>query len=208
MDMLLIGLALGGLLVYFGYHRWGVSKKKERIDTQSVILLEKIRNVCKLITVEGDFSEIYHYENVKEKWFKLLKGRKKALILIEAKAHIGFDLTKVKMRADKETQTVYLTDFPLPEVLSVETDLKYYDKKEGWANPFTASDLTEITSEAKNHIVDKIPGSGLLIEASEQALDAIRLMEQLVETINWKIDYSALNIDESKTKLKPPDDDA
>lgn len=196
MEMLLIGLVLGGLLVWLSYYRWGKSKRNERINTQSVVLLEKIRSVCKLITVEGDFSEIYHYENVKEKWFKLLRGKKKALILIEAKAHIGFDLTKIQMRADTETQTIYLTNFPVPEILSVDTEFKYYDKQEGWANPFTASDLTEVTSEAKRHIIDKIPGSGLLSEASEQALETVQLMEKLVETINWKLDYSALQLDE------------
>ena len=143
-----------------------------------------------------------HYENVKEKWLSLVLGKKKAIILIEAKALVGFDLTKIKMEANNKTRTITLTNFPKPELMSVETDFKYYDKKQGWANPFTASDLTEITTEAKQHIIDKVPQSGLLEEASKQALDTIHLMETLVETINWKLDYSGmLEIENSASLL-------
>ncbi|MCZ4317473.1 DUF4230 domain-containing protein [Aequorivita viscosa] len=195
MEYLFIGLAVGAVLAYFIFARFGGGGKKERVNSQSVILMEKIRSVCKFITVEGDFSEIFYYENVKDKWLNLILGKKKALVLIEAKAHIGFDLTKVKMSSDTKNRTIVLTNFPQPELLTIETDFKYYDKKEGWANPFTAGDLTEINQEAKKHIVDKIPESGLLQEASKQALETIQLMEKLVETINWKLDYTALDVD-------------
>ena len=202
MEYLFIGLAVGAVLAYFVFSRFNGIGKREKVNTQSVVLMEKIRSVCKFITVEGDFSEIFHYENVKDKWMSLLLGKKKALVLIEAKAHIGFDLTKVKMEADTKNRTVVLTNFPQPELLTIETDFKYYDKREGWANPFTASDLTEINQEAKKHIVDKIPESGLFNEASKQALETIKLMEKLVETINWKLDYKALYATEEKPKLK------
>ena len=197
MELLFIGLAFGAIIAYFIFVRFSRTRKKEKTSTQSVILMEKIRSVCKFITVEGDFSEIYHYENVKDKWFNLILGKKKALILIEAKAHIGFDLTKIKMQADNKTRTITLTNFPQPQMLTIETDFKYYDKTEGWANPFTATDLTEINKEAKQHIEDKIPSSGLLEEASKQALETIHLMEKLVETINWKLDYSNLKVEET-----------
>lgn len=201
MELLFIGLAVGAVIAYFLFSRFSGTKKRGKTNEQSVILIEKIRSVCKFITVEGDFSEIYHYEDVKEKWFSLITGKKKALILIEAKAHIGFDLTQITMEADSKTKTITLTNFPQPKILSVDTDFKYYDKKEGWANPFTASDLTDVNKSAKQHIIDKVPSSGLLEEASKQALGTIRLMETLVETINWKMDYSSLNIDAPSDKL-------
>jgi hypothetical protein len=200
MEQLFIGLAIGTIVAYFIFTRFGFSRKQGKTSTQSVLLMEKIRSVCKFITVEGDFSEIYHYENVKEKWLSLFLGKKKAIILIEAKAHIGFDLTQIKMNADPKTRTIKLTNFPKPELMSVETDFRYYSKKEGWANPFTTSDLTEITNEAKQHIIDKVPESGLMLEATKQALETVHLIETLVQTINWKLDYSALEISENAPK--------
>lgn len=192
MEYLFIGLAAGSIVAYFVFSRFSKSQKNARANTQSVVLMEKIRSVCKFITVEGDFSEIYHYTNVKDKWMNLLLGSKKALILIDAKAYVGFDLTKIKMHPENGKKTIHLTGFPEPELLSIETDFKYYDKKEGWANPFTSSDLTEINREAKQHIVDKVPQSGLYDEARKQALETVALMQSVVETIGWKLDYTAL----------------
>jgi len=201
MEQLLFGLAAGAVLAYFLFTRFNFKLKKEKTSSQSVLLMDKIRKVCKFITVEGDFSEIYHYEEVKEKWLSHILGKKKAIILIEAKAFIGFDLTKIMMEANSKTRTITLTNFPEPQLMSVETDFSYYDKKQGWANPFTASDLTGIIAEAKQHIIDKVPQSGLLEEASKQAIDTIHLIETLVETINWKLDYSAIEVAGNDTGL-------
>ncbi len=200
MELLFIGLIVGVVFSYFVFSRYSSLRKREKITTQSVVLMERIRSVCKFITVEGDFAEIYHYEGVKQKWLNLLIGKKQALVLIDAKAHIGFDLNKIKMESNTKTKVITLTNFPQPEVLTIETDFKYYDKKEGWLNPLTSSDLTDINKEAKQHIIDKIPGSGILEEASSQALETIQLMEKLAETINWKLDYSSLMLSESASK--------
>ena len=192
MDYLFIGLAVGAIIAYFIFARFNKYRNREKADEQSVILMDKIKSVCKFITVEGDFSEIYHYENLKEKYVSLVFGKKKAIVLINAKAHVGFDLSKIRMSSDNENKKIILTNFPEPELLTVETDFKYYDKREGWANPFTTSDLTDINRDAKKHIVDKIPQSGLLEKARKEALTTILLIEKIVETIGWKLDYSAL----------------
>lgn len=192
MDSLFTGLIVGVIFAYFVFSRYASLRKKEKVTAQSVVLMENIKSVSKLITVEADFAEIYHYETDKHKLLNILIGKKKALLLIDAKAHVGFDLTKIKLESNVNSKVIKITDFPQPELLSIETDFKYYDKKEGWLNPITSSDLTDINKEAKQHIIDKIPGSGILEEASEKALDTVKLMEKLAETINWKLDYSSL----------------
>ncbi|MBT8244484.1 MAG: DUF4230 domain-containing protein [Winogradskyella sp.] len=180
------------------YKQW---KTKRKTSEQSIILLDKIKRVCKFITVEGDFAEIYHYEDVKEKFLKLISSKKKALVVINAKAHVGFDLSKVKMNANSNTKRVILTHFPQPEVLSIETDINYYDKKDGIFNKFEASDLTELHTKAKVHIKEKVPESGLFVIARGEALEAIQIIESIVETIGWKLDYSALKIEAEDKKM-------
>ncbi|WP_298892886.1 DUF4230 domain-containing protein [uncultured Psychroserpens sp.] len=173
---------------------------RQQTNSQSVILLDKIKKVCKFITVEGDFAEIYHYEDVKERFLKLISSKKKALVVINAKAHVGFDLSKIRMDSDLKTKTVKLFHFPQPEVLSIETDLNYYDKSDGMFNKFEASDLTELHNEAKLHIMNKVPESGLYEIAKKEALESVLLIESIVETIGWKLDYSALKIEEGTPK--------
>merc|ERR1711974_547859 len=80
---------------------------KKRTNSQSVILLDKIKKVCKFITWEGDFAEIYHYEDVKERFLKLVTSRKKALVVINAKAHVGFDLSKIQLESDTKTKPLH-----------------------------------------------------------------------------------------------------
>ena len=179
------------------YKQW---KTKQTTNAQSILLLDKIKRVCKFITVEGDFAEIYHYEDVKEKFLKLISSRKKALVVINAKAHVGFDLSKIQMSSNSKSKTVLLTHFPQPEVLSIESDINYYDKQDGMFNKFEASDLTELHTKAKEHIMDKIPESGLFNVAKVEALEAIQLIENLVDTIGWKLDYSALEIEAAEVK--------
>jgi len=175
-------------------------KNKRIVNSQSVLLLDKIKSVCKFITVEGDFAEIYHFEDVKERFLKLVISKKKALIVINAKAHIGYDLSKIKLKADKDKKKILLEHFPQPEILSIETNLNYYDKKDGFFNKFEASDLTGLHNDAKQHILDKIPESGLIQLAQKEALETISLIEKIVETIGWKLDYSSLEIEDDKAK--------
>lgn len=190
-----------GLLVGIGAVTFYKSlKKKQLVNSQSILLLEKIKTVCKFITVEGDFAEIYHYEDVKERFLKLMSSRKKALVVINAKAHVGYDLSKIELKADNIKKKIYLEHFPQPEVLSIETNLNYYDKTEGYFNKFEASDLTGLHLEAKQHIQDKIPESGLIQIAQKEVIETILLIETIVETIGWKLDYSALKIEDKQPK--------
>ncbi len=175
-------------------------KKKQLVNSQSVLLLDKIKTVCKFITVEGDFAEIYHYEDVKEKFLKLISSKKKALVVINAKAYVGYDLAKIQLKSDNNNKKIILEHFPQPEVLSIETNLNYYDKSDGLFNKFEATDLTDLHTEAKQHIKDKIPESGLIQVAQKEALETILLMETIVETIGWKLDYSALKLEDASVK--------
>ena len=190
-----------GVLVSLGVVTYFKSiKKKQLVNAQSVLLLDKIKKVCKFITVEGDFAEIYHYEDVKQRFLKMITSKKKALVVINAKAHVGYDLAKIELQADTVNKKIILEHFPQPEILSIETNLNYYDKSDGIFNKFEASDLTGLHQEAKQHIQDKVPESGLIQVAQKEALETILLMETIVETIGWKLDYSALKIEAGITK--------
>lgn len=197
---ILLGLILGSIATYWVFNLFKRKTKKELTETQSVLLLDKIKSVCKLITVEGDFSEIYHYENTTEYLFNLIPSKKKALIVIKAKASVGYDLKKIKIETDNKRKRIILSAFPEPEVLAIETDFKYYDKTNGILNRFDVNDLTNLNREAKQHIIDKVPESGLIASAKKETLESILLMEAIVATIGWKLDYSPLEIVANESK--------
>lgn len=198
---LILGLILGAILMFWMYAVFNKKKRKELTKHQSTVLLEKIKSVCKLITVEGDFAEIYKYENTRERFLSLVSSKKRALIVINAKAQIGYDLKKIRMHADTGEKKIILTNFPSPEILSIEPDLEFYDIRNGLFNTFKPDDLTALNQEAKEHIREKIPESGLMDTAGREALEMVLLIEKIVETIGWKLDYSALEIHTNEKSL-------
>lgn len=194
----LLGLILGAILMYWLYSLFNRKKRKELVEHQSTIILDRIKSVCKLVSVEGDFAEIYRYENIKEGFMNLLSSKKKALVVINAKAQVGYDLKKLKLSADNARKRIVLMEFPEPEVLSIEPDIQFYDIKNGLFNSFNSEDLTQLNQQAKTHIREKIPESGLLDTAKKEALQAVLLIEKIVETIGWKLDYSALELSQNE----------
>lgn len=197
MDIFL-GVLLGAVLAYVGitFFKWKVSEQKT--VKQSEILVQKIKSVCNLISVEGEFAEIYQYEDKKKHFLKFITSKKRAILLIKAKVHIGYDLSQIKLESKNQSKEIILTQFPEPKILSVETDVKYYDKKDGIFNKFNAEDLTGLNKEAKDFIIDKIPESGLMTSAKKEALDSIQMIEKLLETAGWKFIYTHLVLPSSE----------
>ncbi len=190
----ILGLLLGLIGMYWFYGLFNKKKKQALVKHQSTVILDRIKSVCKLVSVEGDFAEIYRYENIKDGFLNLLSSKKKALVVINAKAQVGYDLKKLKLEADLDRKRIILTAFPEPEVLSIEPDIQFYDIKNGLFNSFSSDDLTDLNAKAKEHIRDKIPESGLLETAKKEALEAVMIIEKIVETIGWRLDYSALEL--------------
>lgn len=194
---LLIGAVVVGVVLYFSRSFFTKNKTQE----QSVILLEKIRNVSKLITVESDFSEIMHYSDAKSMLLNLVSSHKKAIVLANSKVLIGFDMKKMRLNADADSKRISITHFPDPQVISIETDVEYYDVSNGLFNKFAASDLTELNKKVRENIEAKIPESGVLITAQDKALETVKIIEQIVNTFGWKFSYDKLPTGDSIKQL-------
>jgi hypothetical protein len=151
-----------------------------------------MRSVSKLITVEGDFNEVMHFSDVKNSLLNIISSKKKAIVLANAKVFIGFDMKKIEFEANSDKRQIRVISFPEPEVLSIETEVEFYDVKNGLFNKFDASELTELNKKVKQNIAEKIPDSELLYSAKNKALDTINVMEQMVGTFGWELKYDNL----------------
>ena len=193
---LLIGAIVVGIVFYF-YRSFFVKNKTEE---QSVVLLEKIRNVSKLITVESDFSEIMHYSDAKNILLNLLSSHKKAIVLANSKVMVGFDMKEMRIEPNPKKKLLTITHFPEPQVLSIETDVEYYDVSNGLFNKFAAADLTQLNKKIRENIQSKIPESGVLQTANGKAYETIKMIEQIVDTFGWKLSYKELQLPKDSIK--------
>jgi len=191
------------LLVFF------ITREIYRDETRtpvenSTVLLEQVRKVMKLVTVEGDFSELYSREDSwnYNDWLAQLPGFKKKIMLrVKARASVGYDLSSTHLTSDEASHTIYL-DLPArPELLSLEHDVDYYDLDEGVFNHFAPQELTAINTEAKQRIRDKIEVSGLYARAGEQRAEVIALVRAMVESKGWKFEEGT-GAKDGRTRLK------
>ncbi|GAB4499466.1 MAG: hypothetical protein OHK0019_36600 [Saprospiraceae bacterium] len=180
-QMLLVVAAflVGGFLTY----RYFVPQSKP-VENASV-LLEKIQAVTKLITVEGQFSEIYNYSEY-QGYFTMLWD-KKVLVRVRATVSAGYDLEQLNLTADPATKTIRMSALPEPQILSIDHSLDYYDISEGLFASFSPEDYTRINQRAKDLIRDQAEKSHLMDAAREQADKMLELIQFMVESAGWKL---------------------
>lgn len=174
---------IGGWLSY----RYFVPKSKPVEDAS--VLLEKIQAVTKLITVEGQFSEIYNYSEY-QGYFTFLWD-KKVLVRVRATVSAGYDLESLNMEADPVTKTIYMSALTEPEILSIDHSLDYYDISEGLFASFSPEDYTRINQRAKDLIRDQALKSNLMPAAREQADKMLDLIQFMVQSAGWKLEIAA-----------------
>lgn len=178
---LLLTFVLGILLT-----RWYFQRTNKIQTENSTVLLERIKQVAKLVTVEGYFSEIYDYKDYYG--YDMSIFRKKALIKVKAKVSVGYDLEKMKITALPETRTIRITGLPPAEILSIEHDLDYYDVQEGFFNSFSTEDYNRLNANAKEFIRQKALESDLMQKAAEQRNVVFETMRFMAESTGWKIE--------------------
>lgn len=183
--VLLFGVAL--LVFFITRAIYEPEQKTEQIS--STVLLERIRPVLKLVTVEGDFSEVYS-ETLSDKnyrWFKDLGPFQKSVLLrVNASMSIGYDLEGMNINTDEASRTITLSGSLRPEIISTEYAFEYYDLKEGLFTEFAASDISNIEKKAKAKIISAAAKSGLFTAAAKGRVEAVGLMRTLVESSGWK----------------------
>lgn len=156
-------------------------------EEQSQVLMEKIKTVAKLVTVEGYFSEIYDYEDY---WnYDISPFRKKALIRVKAKVSVGYDLTKMSIEAIPEQKLLIISDLPDPSIISIDHDLDYYDITEGTFNTFSEEDYTMLNRNAKDKIRKAAVSSDLFLAAEAQSNNMLDLVKFMVEGAGWKLQF-------------------
>lgn len=186
--ILIILLAIG--IAWYSGFKASFFEKKSTLTKE--VVLEQIKNVVKLGTVEGYFSEIYNY---KEHYGPDMSFfTKKALIRVKAKILAGFDLEKINVKVDETTKTVKIENLPEPQILSIEHDLDYYDITEGMFNSFTTADYNKMNNQAKIYIKNVALKTNLMQNAKNQLNSHLQVLNILMSSYGWKLEVENLKL--------------
>jgi hypothetical protein len=178
-------------LLTFGAGLWIAQMKwmpwsERQIQEQNSVLLEKVKQVAKLITVEGYFSEIYDYKDYYGYDWRIF--RKKALIRVKAKVSVGYDLGQMKYTSHPDQKKIIISALPMPNIIAIDHDLDYYDISEGTFNTFSKEDYNHLNAQAKSYIEKVALESGLLKQAEKQGMEFLLTIRFLVEGSGWTLE--------------------
>ena len=186
-NIILVGLIilLGIWLVHlkFNFFDWN---NKRQTKEKAAVLVEKIKEVAKLITVEGYFSEVYSYDDFY--WYDITPFRKKILIRVNAKVSMGYDFDSILIKSIPEEKKIIISNIPEINVLSIDHDLDYFDIQEGVFNHFDEKDLTKVSANAKEFIRAKVLESELKNKAELQGSNMFNFIKSIVDSQGWTVE--------------------
>lgn len=176
----LVIVALGGAMVWLRYRKQG----KTTSEMNSVVVVEALKRVFKVVTAEGQFTEIVDFKDTKQR-LSILPSTKKALIIVKAHVQMGYDFSKMKWDIDERTGEVTLLSAPEPHIMSISPDMKYYNIENGLFNKFTNEDFNAIQQQCTETIRQVAMNSDLPHLAAEQAQ---MLLGEMARVHQWKIE--------------------
>lgn len=171
-----------------GWLSWRYFSANPKAIEDSTVLLEKIKTVAKLSTVEGTFSEIYNYSEY-QGYFTFFWD-KKVLVRVRATVSAGYNLERLNIETDPISKTVRMSGLPRAEILSIDHSLDYYDISEGLFASFSPEDYTRINQRAKELLRDNAMKSNLLAQAEEQGAKMLDLIRFMVEGAGWRLEIT------------------
>ncbi len=181
--LLVIGLVLGAVIMFLIW-KLNNQKKGTVVKESSHTVVESIRKVFKIVLAEGYFNELYNFEDTK-KLFGLIPSTKRALVIIQGKVLVGYNFEKCKWEVDETNQKIRLISFPEPEIISIETEYKYYNFDEGIFNLLSREDLMRIQANGKK----KVEMAAIKSDLPKMAAEQMRTMlTEVVQSKNWQLE--------------------
>lgn len=179
-SILIFSLLLGAIYIYQQKH------EDAKIEEEATILLKRIKEISNLMVVEGHFSEIYNYKQAEKVFFGLIPLEKKMMIVINAKAQVGYDLEKIDFQVFKDERKIYIGRLPKPEII-IDHEIKYYDIQQSSFYKFSETDFNKINKKSKKLIEDQVKASYMIPLSKERVIDVLGGLIFGTEIIGWEV---------------------
>lgn len=181
---------LGFFIAKFWYQQTNSSHKVE----ETTLMINTIKNMSKLVVSSGNFSEVYNYTDSKKYFYDVVSFDKKAIVTVNAKVEVGYDLSKLEIQVDSLEKKIYINSIPKEEI-SIIPDVKYYDLQQSQFNSFSKEDLNELNKKSIQKIEETKELTLLKAKAKERFFEEISKIYQLSAIYNWQV------IDNTKTNF-------
>ncbi len=189
------------LLLLVAFFAWKYFEARDSQRDQLVestdLIQKQIKNVGKLVVTEGNFAQVYSYNDSKKFYLDVLSARKKALIIVNADVTVAYDLSKLQTEVDPETKTVTITYIP-DEEIAINPNIQYYDVTQDYLNQFEAKDYNRIQERIKKSLMEKIEKSTIKSNAKNRLVSELQKIYILTNSMGWTLEYNGNTISSSE----------
>lgn len=189
MRKIIYGIVIA-LVVVYGVHYWqNLNQRKQELSEATALIEKEVRQTGKLIVTEGTFAQVFTYENSKKFYLEVLSAKKKALIVINAKVTVSYDLRQLATSMDQNSKTITITHIPEP-ILDINPDIEYYDVTQDYLNQFNSDDYNTIKKRVNTLIMDKVKKSALQKNAKNRLISELSNIFLLTKNLGWTLRYN------------------
>ena len=186
-----VGLLVMGVL-FFLYRKF--TSKNTDVETEATTIMKSVESISKLMVLEGNFTETYTYQENSKIFFDLIPQEKKAIIILNAKVLVGYDLKKMVIFIDKENKRVVIEKLPKEEI-NIIPDLKFYDIQASTFTSFDKDDINKVQADAKHKIEQQIEKSSLKIQARQRLIENLGSLVHISKAIGWTVEDKTNSIE-------------
>ncbi|SED23298.1 Protein of unknown function [Tenacibaculum sp. MAR_2009_124] len=181
---------LGFLIAKFWYE-----KKENHYQQEEVsVFLDGIQNMSKLVVSQGSFSEVFSFSDTKKYFYDYLSFEKKAILSVNAKVEVGYDLSQLEIQIDSIEKSIIINKIPKEELV-ISPDIKYFDLQQSQFNTFSKQELNKLNDKAIEKIKTTVTVSDLQKDAKNRLFVELSKIYQLSKLYGWKV------VDNTNTKF-------
>ena len=178
-----------GVVIY----QYTLGASKSSVEYNSNLIQEQLKNVSKLIVTEANYTQVMTYEDQQKYLLNLVSFTKKAVVIVNAKATVEYDLTQLEYQIDEERKVVQLIHIPEPQI-HIYPDYKLYDVETSTFNPFTGADYNKINARVKDDLQKKIEASTLKSNAENRLMSEMGKLLVVTNMLGWTLEYQGNTI--------------
>lgn len=176
------------------------NQEREELRASSELIQKQVQQVGKLIVTEGYYSKVFTFKNSQNLFLNLWTSDKKALVVVNAKATVEYDLRQLETEIDEANRTLILKKIPEP-VLNIYPEIEYYDVTQDYFNSFEAKDYNKIKNSVTSQIRNQIEKSDLMENSQERLMVELTNLFVLTKSMGWTLMYEEKVI-ENKEQLE------
>ena len=191
---LISALIVAGLILAAFFTAKSIFDVEEETKITSETVESALKEAKELTTLKYHYKNIASFENSQEfQGMKIPFTTKRFLYTYEGEIHAGVDLDEAKVKVDEQAKKINIT-LPETKILSHDIDensVMVYDDKDSIFNPLELEDYSNFRKEEEAKVEKEAIDKGLLEEANDQTVKAVKELLNINPTIN---DEYTLNV--------------